>query len=173
MALPKDYAGEYCSLARSLEVIGERWTMLIVRDAFFGVRRFGDFTAHLGIPRAVLAERLSMLVAVDILATVRGTHGHDEYVLTDKGISLWPVLRSLLAWGDAHYSELGPVRVFQHAIDSGSVGIDGVCTQCGLAVSPQDLMVLPGPGLAGAPAADNDVSHALTSPRRLLDPIRG
>ena len=62
MTLPKDYADERCSLARALEVVGERWTLLIVRDAFFGVRRFGDFAAHLEIPRAVLTSRLAALV---------------------------------------------------------------------------------------------------------------
>ena len=60
MPLPKDYAGQHCSLSRALEIVGERWTLLIIRDAFFGVRRFGDFAAHLGIPRAVLAERLGV-----------------------------------------------------------------------------------------------------------------
>ena len=61
LPLPRDYSGQQCSLARTLEIVGERWTPLIVRDAFFGVRRFGDFVAHLGIPRAVLAERLASL----------------------------------------------------------------------------------------------------------------
>ena len=69
MALPNDYAGQACSLARSLEIIGERWTLLIVRDAFWGVRRFADFIDHLGMPRAVLASRLKALIA----AGVRGT----------------------------------------------------------------------------------------------------
>src|ERR1700684_1700595 len=63
MPLPHDYAIQQCSLARALEVVGERWTLLIVRDAFFGVRRFGDFAHHLRIPRAVLAQRLETLVA--------------------------------------------------------------------------------------------------------------
>ena len=73
MALPNDYAGQACSLARALEIVGERWTLLIVRDAFFGVRRFGDFAAHLRIPRAVLAERLKSLTAAGVLT--RGTGG--------------------------------------------------------------------------------------------------
>src|ERR1700753_299078 len=101
MALPNDYAGQACSLARTLEVVGERWTLLIVRDAFFGVRRFGDFAAHLAIPRAVLAERLKSLTAAGVLARVPaqavpgGAHGadgrqrtgggHPEYELTAKG----------------------------------------------------------------------------------------
>jgi DNA-binding HxlR family transcriptional regulator len=67
MALPREYAGEDCPLARSLEIIGERWTLLIIRDAFYGVRRFSDFRDHLGIPRAVLAERLGLLVEHGIL----------------------------------------------------------------------------------------------------------
>ncbi len=119
MALPKDYADERCSLARALEVVGERWTLLIVRDAFFGVRRFGDFAAHLDIPRAVLTSRLAALVEAGVLALVPGPHGHDEYALTGKGRDLWPVVRSLLAWGDEHYSEAGPRRLFRHAADDG------------------------------------------------------
>src|ERR1700685_2810593 len=68
MALPKDYPGQRCSLSRALEVIGERWTLLIMRDAFFGVRRFGDFAAHLGVPRAVLTARLEGLREAGLLA---------------------------------------------------------------------------------------------------------
>src|SRR5580700_9692284 len=104
MALPKDYAGQRCSLARALEVVGERWTLMIVRDAFFGVRRFGDFAAHLGVPRAVLSERLGSLIEAGLLRRADGAHGHTEYLLTDKGMTLWPVVRSLLVWGDEHYS---------------------------------------------------------------------
>lgn len=170
MPLPKDYAGQSCSLSRSLEVVGERWTLLIIRDAFFGVRRFGDFTAHLGIPRAVLAERLGSLADAGVLAAVPGTHGHDEYVLTDKGISLWPAVRSLLVWGDEYYSARGPRRVFRHAADSGDVRSDGVCVNCGAAVPVTDLEVLPGPGFG--PPADDVVTAALAGPHRLLEPIR-
>src|ERR1700759_3823190 len=100
MPLGKDYAGQQCSLARALEVVGERWTLLILRDAFFGVRRFGDFVAHLGVPRAVLTERLEALREAGILAETRGGHGYGEYVLTDKGVGLWPVVRDVLSWGD-------------------------------------------------------------------------
>src|SRR5271155_2997627 len=106
--LPNDYAGQACSLARALEVVGERWTLLIVRDAFFGVRRFADFASHLKVPRAVLAKRLTALERAGILDKVHGAHGHQEYVLTAKGLTLWPVTRTLLAWGDDHYSANGP-----------------------------------------------------------------
>src|ERR1700690_1518897 len=94
MALPKDYTGEVCSLARALEVVGERWTLLIVRDAFFGVRRFSDFAAHLKMPRAVLSERLGSLTEAGVLTGVSGAHGHTEYALTSKGLGLWPIVRS-------------------------------------------------------------------------------
>jgi DNA-binding HxlR family transcriptional regulator len=127
MALPKDYVWEGCSLARALEVVGERWTLLIVRDAFFGVRRFGDFAAHLAIPRAVLTHRLGALVEAGVLAVVPGPHGHDEYALTGKGLDLWPVVRSLLTWGDDYYSAKGPRRLFRHALDNGEVAQDGTC----------------------------------------------
>src|ERR1700744_2258505 len=110
MPLRKDYSGQRCSLAKALEVVGERWTLLIVRDAFFGVRRFGDFADHLEIPRAVLSERLTSLVDAGVLERVDGDHGHTEYVLTDKGLALQPVLRTLLAWGDDYYSPKGPRR---------------------------------------------------------------
>ena len=75
MALPREYTGENCSIARALEVVGERWTLLIVRDAFYGVSRFSDFRDHLRIPRAVLAERLSLLVEHDILTRVTAASG--------------------------------------------------------------------------------------------------
>ena len=173
MTLPKDYAGERCSLARALEVVGERWTLLIVRDAFFGVRRFGDFAVHLDIPRAVLTHRLATLADAGVLALVPGAHGHDEYVLTGKGIDLWPVVRSLLAWGDEHYSAVGPRRLFRHAADDGDVAADGVCAVCGAMVGLADLVVAPGPGLSAIPAKTDPVSAALNTPHRLLEPIRG
>ncbi|HWC78528.1 MAG TPA: helix-turn-helix domain-containing protein [Pseudonocardiaceae bacterium] len=173
MPLPKDYAGQQCSLARTLEIIGERWTMLIVRDAFFGVRRFGDFAEHLGIPRAVLSERLASLAEAGVLSRISGAHGHIEYALTGKGLSLWPALRSLVDWGDEYYSAAGPRRVFRHAADDGTVPASGICGRCGATVPVPELVVAPGPGLAGQPAGRDPVTMAMAAPRRLLEPIRG
>jgi DNA-binding HxlR family transcriptional regulator len=170
MPLGKDYTGQQCSLARSLEIVGERWTLLILRDAFFGVRRFGDFAAHLGVPRAVLAERLGSLSEAGVLASRAGAHGHAEYVLTSKGLELWPVIRTLLAWGDDHYSGRGPRRVFHHAADDGLIDASGICRACGRDVPVADLVVVPGPGLA-SPSPDDPVSQALKTPHRLLEPI--
>jgi DNA-binding HxlR family transcriptional regulator len=172
MALPKDYAGQGCSLARTLEVVGERWTLLIVRDAFFGVRRFGDFAAHLALPRAVLTHRLSALVADGVLAVAPGAHGHDEYVLTAKGLDLWPVIRSLLTWGDDYYSAKGPRRVFRHASDNGEVAQDGTCAECACVPPVADLVVAPGPGWTPRPGKPDLVSAALAEPHRLLTSLR-
>jgi DNA-binding HxlR family transcriptional regulator len=171
MALPKDYAGQRCSLSRTLEIVGERWTLLIVRDAFFGVRRFGDFAEHLGTPRAVLTERLDSLRGAGVLAEVRGSHGYSEYVLTDKGVSLWPAVRELLRWGDEYCSDNGPRRVFQHVADGGMLTPEGTCAACGSPVPPSDLLILPGPGYDGP--EDDFVSQVLVTPHRMLEPVRG
>ncbi|MBV9793341.1 MAG: helix-turn-helix transcriptional regulator [Actinobacteria bacterium] len=170
MPLGKDYTGQYCSLARALEVVGERWTLLILRDAFFGVRRFGDFAAHLGVPRAVLSDRLGSLTAAGVLTGAPGRHGHTEYVLTSKGLELWPVIRTLLDWGDEHYSAAGPRRVFRHGADDAPVTTGGVCTGCGQDVPVTDLVVAPGPGLAETGATD-PVTTALATPHRMLAPL--
>ena len=122
MALPREYAGENCSIARALEVVGERWTLLvIVRDAFYGVSRFSDFRDHLRIPRAVLTERLNLLVEHDILARVTAPSGRDEYSLTVKGRRLWPAIWSLITWGDEYYMAGGQRRRFTHAGCGGAV----------------------------------------------------
>jgi DNA-binding HxlR family transcriptional regulator len=171
VALPKDYAGLWCSLSRTLEVIGERWTLHILRDAFFGVRRFSDFAEHLGLSRAVLTDRLESLRETGVLAETRGSHGYREYVLTDKGVSLWPVVRDLLSWGDEYYSANGARRVFQHVQDEGMLAPDGTCATCGRVVPPSDLLVLPGPGYDEP--GDDFVSKSLIGAHRLLEPIRG
>lgn len=174
VTLPRDYTGQSCSLARSLEIVGERWTLLIVRDAFYGVRRFGDFAAHLGVPRAVLTDRLATLTAAGVLARVPGTGRREVYELTPKGVSLWPVVRALDAWGDEHYAAGGgPRRIFRHAFDDAPVGADGRCTRCDAAVEVRDILVTPGPGLGPGDEADDPVTVALSRPHRLLHPLRG
>src|ERR1700753_3181487 len=107
MSLPKTYADRNCSLARALEIVGERWTLLIVRDAFYGIRKFGDFAGQLGIPRAVLASRLEALVQEAVLVRDDDAAGNVEYRLTDKGVGLWPIVHSLMNWGDEFYSPTG------------------------------------------------------------------
>ncbi|GGL28772.1 ArsR family transcriptional regulator [Streptomyces anthocyanicus] len=170
MALGKDYATQECSIARALEVVGERWTLLVIRDALYGVRRYNDFLVHLGIPRAVLANRLQALTAEGILEKRRYQESppRDEYVLTDRGIALWPALRALGIWGR---EQLGgePMRTFWHADCGTELSPHGTCATCGTLVAVRDIDMRPGPGLAADPA--DPVSRALLGPRRLLQPI--
>jgi DNA-binding HxlR family transcriptional regulator len=173
MALPHDYTGQACSLSRTLEIVGERWTLLIVRDAFYGVRRFSDFVAHLKLPRAVLTDRLNSLTAAGVLRRVPTFGRREEYQLTDKGLTLWPVVRSLTTWGDEHYAKTGPRRIFMHATDDGPLDVFGCCTRCGCSVAVQDTLVVPGPGLAPPTEDDDLITRALVGPHRLLHPMRG
>jgi len=167
MPLGTDYAGQDCSVARALEVVGERWTLLILRDAFLGVRRFSDFQAHLDISRAVLATRLEALVEDGLLRRT-GT-GHPEYELTETGLGLWPALFALLQWGDQLTSPGVPRRLYRH-VGCGELGTDGHCTTCGEAPAPADIEARPGPG-ADASVRDDPVSVALREPHRLLTPV--
>src|SRR3954453_6098180 len=116
MALGTDYAAQDCALAAALELLGERWTLLIVRDAFYGVRRYSDFLVHLDIPRAVLATRLQALVESGVLDRRPYQEGprREEYVLTKKGRALWPAINALAHWGAEHVTSTGPYRVYVH-----------------------------------------------------------
>ncbi|RAY12259.1 transcriptional regulator [Actinomadura craniellae] len=164
MALGKDYAGQNCSIARALEVVGERWTLLIIRDAFFGVRRFSDFLAHLDCPRAVLSGRLQTLVESGVLTKRLG-----EYTLTESGRELWPIVYMLGQWGGRHFSADGPTRVLVHAECGTPIDPAGDCPPCGVpGVPPTDLEVHTVPG---RDLRDDPVARALRSPHRLLEPL--
>ncbi len=91
-----------CSLAQSLEIVGERWSLLIIRDTAFGIRRFDDIQKSLGIARNILTQRLSKLTNEGILVRARGKAGRMEYQLTDKGWDLQPLLLSLFQWGEKY-----------------------------------------------------------------------
>lgn len=171
MTLPSTYADSNCSLARALEVIGERWTLLIVRDAFYGVRRFGDFATQLKIPRAVLANRLKLLVREGVLTREDHAAVGVEYRLTDKGVGLWPAVRVLMDWGDEHYSPGGVRRALRHDQDGGLLDREGRCEGCGLTVRVPDIRVEPGPGFDTAVPVPDPVSRMLNTPRRLLEPL--
>jgi DNA-binding HxlR family transcriptional regulator len=171
MALPRTYEGENCALARSLEVVGERWTLLIIRDAFYGVCRFSDFRDHLGIPRAVLTERLNLLVEHGILARTAAASGRDEYALTEKGQRLWPTIWSLMSWGNEYYVPDGLRRSFTHAGCGGAVGPDGLCQVCRATPEPRELVLGPRPRQTPGREKHDLVSQALSVPHRLLDPM--
>lgn len=104
MAGKRNNAAEPCPVARGVDLVGERWALLIVRDAFDGVRRFGDFQRGLGVARNILADRLRQLVDAGILASQPASDGsaYQEYVLTPKGEDLFPVIVALRRWGERH-----------------------------------------------------------------------
>ena len=109
--LGRTYESQTCSVARTLELVGERWTLLIIRDAFLGVRRFGDFADRLGVARNVLQDRLERLVEAGILVKVPYQERplRHEYRLTEMGRDLWPSIVALLQFGDKHLAgEAGP-----------------------------------------------------------------
>jgi DNA-binding HxlR family transcriptional regulator len=165
----KRYEGQDCALARALEVIGERWTLLIVRDAFYGVRRFNDFHAHLDIPKAMLADRLSALVDNDILARHPDPDhaGRHLYELTDAGRDLWPALHSLLSWGSRHHS---PNRLrFLHAPCGAEIDHRGDCPACGLMPAPEEVDIEPRSRSAGG--RRDPVAVALRERHSLLQPL--
>src|SRR4051794_19483216 len=121
--LRSEYKGQHCAVAGALELIGERWTLLIVRDAFLGIRRFDDFQRNLGVARNVLQTRLERLVEAGILRRERYQERPDrfEYRLTSKGVDLWPVLVALMKWGDRHLFPEGSPVVLRHKGCGGEV----------------------------------------------------
>ena len=167
--LGKDYQRQDCSLARALEVIGERWTLLIVRDAFYGVRRFNDFHAHLDIPKAVLSDRLNGLAEDGILERRPdpGHAGRHIYELTAAGRDLWPVLHALLVWGGHH--RYPNSRTFKHGPCGTALDDAGCCPACQLTPGPEDILMELRPGRGKL--RDDPVSAALRAPHRLLDPV--
>jgi DNA-binding HxlR family transcriptional regulator len=147
--LQRAYPEQVCSIARSLEVVGERWTMLILRDALLGMTRFEEFQEDLGIATNTLTNRLKLLCDEQVLERVPDPSrpGRPMYVLTDKGRELGPALILLMKWGDRHYpTPKGPPRLTLHAGCGGSIGADLRCDRCGEQPGPGEIELLPGPG---------------------------
>lgn len=137
-----------CSLAQCLEVVGEWWTLLIVRDALFGVTRFDDFRARLGIARNVLAQRLEHLVEHGVLSRepYQDNPVRYDYRLTPKGRSLWLVVTAMRQWGDEWSAPDGPPVQTLHATCGNLATVEPVCSECGERVAPRDLRPVLGPG---------------------------
>jgi DNA-binding HxlR family transcriptional regulator len=148
--LRRDYPGQICSIANALEVVGERWTLLIVRDVMNGRRRFDELQKGLGIARNVLTARLQRLVDEDILERrpYQQNPARYEYFLTEKGLDLWPALVALLRWGDRHSPHPdGPPMLIVHKGCGGQVSDRGICEGCGKVLRARDARALPGPGV--------------------------
>jgi DNA-binding HxlR family transcriptional regulator len=145
----EDLDQEPCSVARSLSIVGDRWTLLVIRDCFFGVRRFEEFEARLGIARHVLADRLKKLTEAGVLAKVayQERPRREEYRLTQKGRDLHPVIVMLAQWGDRYMAgKDGPPVVRVHKLCGKAMEMQPVCSECGEPVLARDVAVRPGPG---------------------------
>jgi DNA-binding HxlR family transcriptional regulator len=134
------YEGEICSAAWALEIVGERWSLLIIRDALFkGVTRFSEFQRGLGIAPNILAKRLEAFVAEGIFEMRGGDAEHQEYVLTRKGADLMPVIIALSAWTDRWAAPNGAPIVYKHKECGGRVTQALQCSKCGEALRPADV----------------------------------
>lgn len=163
MVLGRDYPGQVCSIAKSLEVIGERWSLLIVRDVMTGNRRFGEIQRSLGVARNVLSARLQRLVDEGILErrAYQESPPRHEYFLTEKGLDLWPALIALLAWGDRHSpTPGGPPMIVIHKRCGEPVTDRGICERCGEVLHARDARAVPGPGLSARAVADAVAAEA-------------
>ena len=143
------FADMHCSIAQSLEIVGEWWTLLVLRDAFLGVRRFEDFVERLGIARNVLVSRLETLVGAGVLERrpYDEARGRYDYVLTAKGRALWPVMTALRQWGDEWVVGLenAPVAL-EHRGHGHLATMQMSCDVCGEVLDARSVRAVAGPG---------------------------
>jgi DNA-binding HxlR family transcriptional regulator len=152
------YQASNCSIARTLQVLGDKWTLLIIRESFYGATRFEQFHRVLNCPRNLLSERLSRLVEERILDRSEyrepGSRARMEYRLTDKGRELTPILLALMQWGDRHHADPeGPPVVARHAGCGKDLRVTLVCTRGHEAATPEDIELVDGPGALPTVAA--------------------
>lgn len=142
--LKRDYANQYCPVASTLEVVGERWTLLILRDVFMGIRRFEALQRDLGVARNVLQARLERLVEEGILVKrpYQERPLRCEYRLTEKGADLWPVLVALLKWGDRYGLQGERPIVLQHRGCGGEIDDRRRCRSCAADVSVTEAIAI-------------------------------
>ena len=167
--LGREYANQDCAIAGALDLLGERWTLLIVRDAFFGVRRFDDFVVHLDIPRAVLSDRLKTLLRHEVLVKAPDLQrpGRFEYRLTEAGEELWPLLYALISWGSRYARR--STRRYTHVGCDAELDQSGRCPGCGELPPAADVMI--SLRAAQQPGRTDPVSRAMREPHRLLTPL--
>jgi DNA-binding HxlR family transcriptional regulator len=151
----RPFTGQNCSAAEALAVVGERWTLLIIREILLGRRRFQDIRAQTGVATNILSDRLQTLVDHEILR--REPYGEHpdafEYVPTRKGVDLWPVIASLLTWGDRYAAPGGPPRVLVHTACDHDADPRLHCAHCGEELDGRDVVARPGPGADEAQVA--------------------
>lgn len=144
-----DLAGEPCSILRPLALLGDRWTLVVLRQTFAGVRRFDDLQSSLGLSRPVLADRLRRLVDAGVLqrsAYRDEQRTRHEYRLTPMGLDLYPVMMALRSWGDKYLAPDGPFIEYRHRGCGGNTHTRLLCDDCGAEVAATDIEVTAGPG---------------------------
>jgi DNA-binding HxlR family transcriptional regulator len=146
-----EYDTANCNIAAALDVVGEKWTFLVLREAFNGVRRFDEMQRRTGAPRQVLSSRLARLVADGILRKTpyreEGQRPRSEYRLTEKGIDLFPVIAALLAWGDKYAAwPGGPAVELTHRDCGAPVFLELACSEGHVLGSAREVTPVPGPG---------------------------
>ena len=144
--LGRTYETEICSAARALEIVGERWSLLILRNAVFaGMTRFSDFQRSLAIAPNILTKRLDHFVKEGLMTTAKGDSAADrrEYHLTAKGLDLVPVIAALRQWGDRWEAPLGPPAIVEHQDCGGRAELVFRCTRCGKQPKPDEISARP------------------------------
>jgi|SRR4051812_28297568 len=144
----RPFEDQNCSIAAAVAVIGERWTLLVLREILLGRRRFREIKRQTGIATNILSDRLETLVAHGVVErrARAGDAGAFEYVPTDRGRDVTPVLNALMAWGDRYAAPNGPPRVIVHEACGHDAAPQTICSHCRQPVVPQELRVRPGPG---------------------------
>jgi len=141
----RPFENQNCSIARALEVIGERWTLLVLREVLLGRRRFEEIRRNTGVATNILSDRLRTLVEHEVLER-REDGDATEYVPTRRAVDAGPVLVALMQWGDAHAAPDGPPRVLVHARCGHDASPALHCVHCEQEVGPGELRVRPGDG---------------------------
>ena len=146
-----EYEGQICSIARSLELVGERWTLLVVREIFHGRRKFSEMQRSLGVARNVLTARLQRMADEGIIEKrpYSARPERYEYFLTDKGLDLWPVMIALMQWGDKYEQqpEGRPSIVVHKGECGGEIDDRRICTKCGKKLTVREATAIEGPGM--------------------------
>ena len=148
--LGKMYESQVCSIARALEVVGERWSLLIIRNALFaGSTRYSDFQRSLGIATNILKDRLDSFVAAGIMRRRKYSAQPEayEYLLTEKGRDFAPALIALTEWGDRWSAPDGPPILYSHSVCGSAISHEVVCDTCGRVADVTEVQALPGPGM--------------------------
>jgi DNA-binding HxlR family transcriptional regulator len=146
-----DWSAENCTIGRAMDILGERWTVVVLREIFNGLRRFDEMRERTNIPRQVLSNRLALLVEQGILRRTPyqepGARDRDEYRLTEKGMDLYPILVAVKQWGDRYLADpAGPTVLMEHRDCGAPVRVELRCADDHALATAREVTARPGPG---------------------------